>query len=956
MHRDPPTPLLERGVELARINEALDGALGGSGHGIIIEGPAGIGKTALMERAALCAAERGMAVLSARAGELERNLPFGLVRQLFERPLMELGHDARERLAAGPAGPAVRMLESSRSGGGGADAEEQASLLHGLYWLCSGFAEQGPLLLAVDDVQWADRASLRWLAYLVRRLDELPVLLLLALRRGEPQMDAELVQTLAAEPLVATLRPAPLTQGAVAELVRRLYGPGADGEFCRACHKATGGNPFFSHELIASLAADRVPPTASQAPSVNTVTTEAVSRSVLLRLGRLPSPAVPLAQAVAVLGTAVELRHAAALARVEVESASDAAEALAEASILAQGRPLEFAHPLLRSAVYASIPSGQRSRAHKEAARLLAAEGASADHVAHHLLAVEGAGDEWVVSTLRAAASSVATAEMAATYLRRAMAEPPSPDRRPELLLELGQAETASQDPLAVEDLSLAHELARESVLRARAALDLGRALYLCGRLEEASTTCRRARAELLGAQAASDHEALNQLLVECELLVLEFEPGPIPRERYASLRDMAGSASARSERKLLARLAFVMSFAGIPAHETAALAERSLADDTLLEERDLLPFHMATWALWLADELDGAERHLFAAVQAARRRGSPSALALAEASLAMSLCRRGALQEAQAHAETSLEIAAEHDLVWVRIDGVLCECLVEQARFESAHRALADAEEADCGRGEPAAVRMRRTTSTLAVLRHIRGRLALAEGRAEEALGDFVTAGRLMRAQGHDHPAYYPWRSGAALAQLALGDRAEAKKLVTTELALARDFGSARPVGIALRAAGRVEAGEAAIGLLRQAVDTLADSPARLEHARALTDLGTALRRANRRSDAREPLRRGVELATRCGATALAERAHAELLATGARPRRLLLSGVESLTASERRIADMAAAGMSNREIAQALFVTGKTVEVHLSHVYQKLHIGSRKELPEALSPRGAA
>jgi DNA-binding CsgD family transcriptional regulator len=158
------------------------------------------------------------------------------------------------------------------------------------------------------------------------------------------------------------------------------------------------------------------------------------------------------------------------------------------------------------------------------------------------------------------------------------------------------------------------------------------------------------------------------------------------------------------------------------------------------------------------------------------------------------------------------------------------------------------------------------------------------------------------------------------------------------------------RELGMALRAAALVEGGKRSVDLLRESVAVLEDSPARLEHARSLTDLGAALRRTGQRAGAREPLRAALDLAQSCGATGLAERAHQELVATGARPRRLVLSGVDSLTASERRVAEMASEGLTNREIAQALYVTEKTVEGHLGHAYRKLDIGSRSELPKAL------
>jgi DNA-binding CsgD family transcriptional regulator len=195
-------------------------------------------------------------------------------------------------------------------------------------------------------------------------------------------------------------------------------------------------------------------------------------------------------------------------------------------------------------------------------------------------------------------------------------------------------------------------------------------------------------------------------------------------------------------------------------------------------------------------------------------------------------------------------------------------------------------------------------------------------------------------------------WRSQAALALLQLGEHDEARRLVGEELELARTWGAPRALGAALRVAGLVEGGRQGLALLEEAVEVLAASPAKLEHAKALTELGAALRRANRRSEAREQLRRAVELATICGALPLVQRAETELLATGARPRRVSLRGVESLTPSERRVAEMAAEGPTNREIAQALFVTPKTVEVHLSSVYRKLGISSRSQLPAALEP----
>ena len=230
------------------------------------------------------------------------------------------------------------------------------------------------------------------------------------------------------------------------------------------------------------------------------------------------------------------------------------------------------------------------------------------------------------------------------------------------------------------------------------------------------------------------------------------------------------------------------------------------------------------------------------------------------------------------------------------------------------------------------------------------RGRLRLAELRPAAALDDLLAAGDLFTRLRSPSPTTAPWRSDAALAHLSLGEQAEARALAAEEVALAQAFNGPRTLGIALRAAGLVEGGRRGLELLDQAVCVLERSGGRLEHARAMTDLGAALRRAGQRTESREILRAALDLAHRCGALALTERARTELIAAGGRPRRLVLTGLDALTPSERRVTQLAAAGLSNRDIAQHLFITTRTVEGHLTHAYQKLDITSREQLPEAL------
>jgi DNA-binding CsgD family transcriptional regulator len=244
----------------------------------------------------------------------------------------------------------------------------------------------------------------------------------------------------------------------------------------------------------------------------------------------------------------------------------------------------------------------------------------------------------------------------------------------------------------------------------------------------------------------------------------------------------------------------------------------------------------------------------------------------------------------------------------------------------------------ADPGTGFPAAL-----------LLLARAELRAAAGRPAEARHDFIAAGERVAWLPLANPEVLGWRTGLALCESALGNGEEARRPAEEAVRLAREAGGPRGIGLALRVLGTVTPGEEGIELLREASEVLAGTRARLLHAEALVELGAALRRANRRREAREPLREGLDLAHRCGAAPLEERAREELKATGARPRKAVLSGVESLTPSELRVARLAAEGMTNREIAQSLFVTAKTVETHLRHAYQKLDV-ARPGLAETL------
>jgi predicted ATPase len=253
--------LLEREREVSMVDAMIEAAATGEAAVASIEGPPGIGKTRLIAQARLRAARANFTVLTARGSELERECGFGVVRQLFER----LVADDPARLRRGAAAPAERIF-SLAGGGDGTSADDNPSFasLHGLYWLTAHLAEDRPLMLALDDLQWSDAPSLRFMAYLRTRLEGMPILVVTGVRADERVSDGGLIEALVGEPSTVLIRPQPLSHGAVAAMVRQRLGPGADAGFCTACYRATAGNPLLTTELLKALAAEGVRPQGEQ--------------------------------------------------------------------------------------------------------------------------------------------------------------------------------------------------------------------------------------------------------------------------------------------------------------------------------------------------------------------------------------------------------------------------------------------------------------------------------------------------------------------------------------------------------------------------------------------------------------------------------------------------------------------------------------------------------------------
>jgi DNA-binding CsgD family transcriptional regulator len=931
--------LVERERELATVTAIADEAASGTGRVLLIEGPAGIGKSRLLEELRGHAQRAGTLTLTARGGELERDFPFGVVRQLLEGTVG--GPRAQVQLtdAAAPARAVFALPDDGDPAAGASFA-----ILHGLFWLVLDLAAARPVMLCVDDLHWCDAASLRFLGYLARRLEDQPVLLAATLRTAEPGVDAALMADVIHAPGAAAVQPGPFSPAAVRALATARLGADPDPAFAAACLQATGGNPLLLGQLLAALEAEHVVPDAAHVGVVRDIGPRAVSRTVLLRLARLPEEAREVARAVAVLGEGADLPTTAALAGLDEPRAADAVRALARAELLLPESPLRFTHPLVRAAVYNDLGPGRRELEHARAADVLRERGAPADQIATHLLAMPRRGDADVARRLQDAGRAAmrrGAVDSAVSLLGRALAEPPAEDDRPTLLFELGIAEGLVSVGEAEQHLRDAYAGLRDPVIRAMAAYQLARARIFLGRTEEAQRLAQTAQRDL---EESPDPQLadLRHALMAIEAMAIFFgAAGAAAGERLAAF---AGEARGPGPggRMLAAVLAYDDMRHGRAAGRAIAMAQEALADGILLDAENGFVSVAAILTLIAADREEAVDA-LEAGTADAHRRGSPFAALAAHIWGGYLQLQRGDLPGARALCSQSAQEALTYGIVepGKSYSNVWLARIAQEAGDLDAARELLTGD-------EPPRV--------VAEIRHLWLRVwidqLLLDGRAEEALAACDEYEAQVREL--DNPVWAPWRSARGRALHGLGRTQEAIGLLEEELSRARAWGAPTGIGRALRILGALR-GAAGIAELREAVAVLEPSPARLELARALAALGAALRRGREPTEAREPLRRALELAAACGAEGLVAEVRGELQATGLRPRTSALGGVNSLTASERRVADLAAAGRSNREIAQALYVTPKTVEVHLSNAYRKLGISSRHGLAQALTPATA-
>lgn len=925
--------LLEREPELAALGGAVARTREGAGGCVLIEGPAGVGKSRLLASARALAADAGLRVFEARGAVLEHEFAFGMARQLFEQPLSVASEDERQGLLTGAAALAGRLVGQAGPEVVAQSGETAFGALHGLYWLTANFADAGPLVLAVDDAHWSDAPSLQFLGYLSRRLEGVPALLLAAGRAPDPEGE-DLWRELLSDPAAEVLRLRALSESAAAQVLRHRLGPEVDGKFSAACHRATGGNPLFLRELVAALEEAEIAPTSDAAETVTTVGPPAVGRFVLHRLERLGPQATELARAVSVLGGDADIALAAKGAGLDPEEAQPVADLLVQAEVFAPEQELAFAHPIVRAAIYEDLLPGDRAARHLAAARLLEETGAPAERVANQLLQSRPTGDGRWVAVLRTAAASAAkrgAPAAAISYLTRALDEPAGDEERAEMLCDLGRLELARVGyELAETHLLQALDAPAGAAVHARAAAWLSRVAITSGRPEAAA----RALDALLDQLSRAEGELAVELEAETVTLTrLELSLRHLMQERLdAFVRRAAGSA--RFEPIARVHAAAEGLAQGAPAAEAAEALTSALRDGP---PQDPYVFLIAVDSLVRTERYDVVAPLIDMALEAARALGLNPQLAALHTQRAILALGRGSVADAHLDIQLALELAPDWHFVLRQAVAVAMEIALERGELEAAQ---------ELTRREPE--RLERERLFLDRYLVSRGQVRVASGDVRGGLADFLRCGELLEAYGT--PDLTRWRPYAVAALAECGEERRAEEMARAEIASARAFGAPRALARALRTGGRAVGGDEGLELLEEAVAVAEASPARLEAAYALADLGDELMQRRRRREGRDALRRALELANECGAPALAERARGALGAGGGRPPRLELTGVDALTPAERRVCELAAGERTNREIAQQLFVTEKTVELHLTNAYRKLGIRSRFQLASTL------
>ncbi|KAB8181121.1 helix-turn-helix transcriptional regulator [Microbispora catharanthi] len=924
--------LLHRDNELGVVDEVLAGLAEGRPAVLVIQGTRGIGKTRLLHAA--LARRPGGVVLSARGHADERSFAFGIVRQLFD-PMMSGSKRADPGAPAAVLDANVRAPALAAVPYDGSAPVVPATLLDDLYRATRSLTAGQPLIIAVDDLNHADPQSAQWCSYIARRLDGLPIAMILTCD-VEDRSAGDAIWDILALPYARSLRPSALCRRCAATLMESALGAPVDDEIVTACHRLTKGNPLLLLETAGRLAAADVLPDRSELPHVMRIGATALSETVLEWLsGRYPS-LLALLQSLAVIAPYAGLETAAMLAGYGAVAAEEAGHALAGAGLLEGSPPQRFTHDLVQSTILARMDPRARDELHRRAASLLHRLGSPPKRSARHLLSASPTGDPWAVSVLREAAREAVSEnawEDATRYLHRALAT--AKDQAVlQVTAELGAVEVHLDIPACLRHFRTVTALAGDTGERADSLAPFATALLTLNSPEAASAFCDIARGfddDPTG--RLPDREVLLRLSAQALLTGQSYGSRAAMRQLNAE----PGAVTSAGARDYLATAALSGAARGRHLHRTLALARRCL------DGGGPIPPTLVMALLW-AGRVDEAAYWSEQAAAEARAHASMTGQALAVTLLSEVAYRKGKLRASLAHAREAIHFARASHAPGLHVAAVSCAArvLLERDELDVAH-ALFD----EVAR-EPVHPLLQGT------LLEARGRVSIARGDVREGLRALLEAGRQMLSAGVVNPACAGWRGQAALAYLRLGQHGTAHRLAEEELELARAWGAPDSLGRALSIASTTAEGSRRLDLLTEALTVLDGPGGAMERIRAMLRLGIALQAAGESRRAHDTLNEAYVLADGCGAVRLAALAERNLATIGGRARGGQADGPSPLTAGEMRVTELVLRGMSNLQVATELSISKRTVDTHLARIYRKLGIHTRAELAEIIKRLG--
>jgi DNA-binding CsgD family transcriptional regulator/tetratricopeptide (TPR) repeat protein len=917
--------LLEREVETAVIERALEDAEAGAGSLVVISGPLGVGRSALLDWLSDVAIARDCTVLRASGARMEQDFEFGIAFQLLEPVMPRLDGDAYDPLLTGGRAPDAWL-----------NSPAAAAALPELSTVVFELSRERTVLLLVDDLQWGDLSSLRWLGYLGRRVSGWRVLVAATVWDGGNQMDHPYLDQIT-EAAAHTIRPAALTLDSTRTLLRNRFQQRVDEEFVRMCHEGCDGNPMALSSVLDTVAARGLRPMAEHVETVRAVCESLATDRLMFALDAQPEPVRQAAKAMAVLNGAADPGVTARLAGLDRVELAKATRALARAWLLDGGSWPRFVVEAVREA----IASDEKERLHMRAAELLFEADHPAESVATQLLEVTSAIEGWAVEPLRAAAESAyrhGDPGHAARLLRRALlASPPDSPGRGRLLLELAGVQKGCDPPLALRLVGQALPLLPSVLERAAAAVHIPpAAVRWDGSVE---SMLGKAARDLGKPEDLSGREREVALRLEARLRHGSWDdPAQLAAaaDRFDALGTDALLATGGGRELAAVLLPNVVLAGRMTAARAAGIAHRIIEREPASPDHVHTALPLAVRVLLMADSMDGIADWLGEALGQARRQGLVAAQSLIESDLSLALLHTGRLAEAKRTARRAAQAADPgwHDAV-VRSSTALALVELEAEELGQADLLL--------GRKHGAA-----DSFLVAALYMLRGSVAASRGDYTTALEYFLDCGRYVTRAGWVNSVFYPWRVWAAILHQRLGDATTALDLAEKEHSAASAWGAALPLGRALRLLGSLDKGERGIKLLGEAVATLRHSSHQRELARALLVLGRRMAAAGMPA-AQRHIHEGNQLIRMAGGALPVD--HDPPGNELPSPMTVIGTGQTALSKTEHTVAGFAIDGYPNHEIAARLGITRRAVEKHLTNSYRKLGIHNRGELADALA-----